>query len=431
MSLFSVKPHPGESQLLAGSGQTRADFVYDVMPDQAAHSQMGHARTFWSLVLDSSGSMAGRKMDQLKAAVSKILSAVPDAENFELQVVYFHTFARELIPPSTGREIHQNRRAMARQVEGMEAKGTTSMGRGLELARDAMKKRPDAIRRVLLLSDGEQQGDEPISRVYEVAREIDRIGGQIEAWGVGSEWNEEELREIAHLSGGTADLIPSPSELTRDIGLLLDDVIATPAQDVSLIFQTPKMYELLEVKQVYPNIAPAAATRISPQSFMIPLGTVTGQGAKILVRVQGVERPAGLAVRAIKPELQYTRDGETINEPLPTESNAFVRWVTDPTEIAPRDPVVARYRGEEEIVRLQQEGFKALEAGDINLATARLAAALQQAEASGSLATAPLKALFDARTGQLRATAGSTELKTAKLLSGQTGRLVADTGRLE
>ncbi|MDQ4078759.1 MAG: hypothetical protein M3220_21270, partial [Chloroflexota bacterium] len=116
-------------------------------------------------------------------------------------------------------------------------------------------------------------------------------------------------------------------------------------------------------------------------------------------------------------------------EELPPSSNAFVRWVTDAREIAPRDPVVARYRGEEEVMQLQEEGFAALEAGDINLATARLSAALQAAEETGSLATGQLRALFDPTTGRLQARAGSTEVKTAKLLSGQTGRLVK-TGKL-
>jgi hypothetical protein len=198
---------------------------------------------------------------------------------------------------------------------------------------------------------------------------------------------------------------------------------------VNLIFRTPKMYEILEVKQVYPNIAPAQADKISPQEFIIPLGTVTGQGAKILVRIEGVERPAGLAVRAIKPELRYTRNGETVTEELPATSNAFVKWVTTPAEIMPRDPIVARYRGEEEIVRLQEEGIAALEAGNVDLATARLTAALKAAEQTGSLATAQLKALFDPQTGRLKAKAGSAEVKTAKLLAGQTGRL-AKTGKI-
>ncbi|MGH2542110.1 MAG: hypothetical protein ACRDIB_04915, partial [Ardenticatenaceae bacterium] len=277
-----------------------------------------------------------------------------------------------------------------------------------------------------------QQGDEPISRVYDIAQQINDVGGQIEAWGIGHQWNENELRRIAQLTGGTAEVIPSADEIADDIAALLQDVEGTPAQDVNLIFRTPKMYEILEVKQVYPNIAPTQADKISPQEFIIPLGTVTGQGAKILVRIEGVERPAGLSVRAIKPELRYMRNGEVVTEELPPAANAFVRWVTDPKEIEPRDPIVARYRGEEEIMKLQEEGFAALEAGNNALATARLTAALQEAEKTGSLATAQLQALFDPQTGRLKAQAGSAEVKTAKLLSGQTGRLAAvRTGRIE
>ncbi|MDQ4074946.1 MAG: VWA domain-containing protein, partial [Chloroflexota bacterium] len=314
MPLFYVTPHPSETQLLAGANQTRADFVFDVMPNPEALQATGRARTLWSLVLDSSGSMSGEKIRSLKAAVKQILAHLPEEDTFEIQVSFFNTYAREIIEPTPASEVQRRLGRVQERVNQLNAQGTTSMGRGLELALQAFRSRPDAIRRVLLLSDGQQEGDEPIERVYEIARQINEVGGQIEAWGIGDRWNENELRRIAQLTGGTAEVIPSPDEIADDIEALLEDVEGTPAQDVSLLFQTPKMYEILEVKQVFPNIAPAHADKISPQEFIIPLGTVTGQGAKILVRVEGVERPAGLSVRAIKPELRYTRNGESISE---------------------------------------------------------------------------------------------------------------------
>jgi Mg-chelatase subunit ChlD len=430
MSLFDVLPHPNETQLLAGQNQTRADFVFDVIPNAREMRTLGAARTIWSLVLDSSGSMAGQKMRAMQEAVKQILANLPSRDNFEIQVVYFHNLSGEIIQPTRANDVLMHLGRAQRRVEELRAEGTTCMGRGLEWALRAFEKRPDAIRRVLLLSDGEQQGDEPIERVYEIARRFHEVGGQIDAWGIGNQWNENELRRIASLTGGGAAVIPDPEDMAREIDSLLQDVAATPAQDVNLIFKTPKMYEILEVKQVYPNIAPAQADKISAQEFIIPLGTVTAQGAKILVRIQGVERPAGLAVRAIKPELRYTRNGQSVSEELQPLSNAFVKWVTDPKEIQATDPTVARYRGEERIMQLQQEGLAALESGNSELATARLTAALQAAEQTGSLATAQLKALFDAQTGKLKAKAGSAEVKTAKLLAGQTGRL-AKTGKIE
>jgi Mg-chelatase subunit ChlD len=430
MSFFNVIPHPNETQLLAGANQTRADFVFDVMPNMAQMRSTGGAQTIWSLVLDSSGSMSGRKMRAMKEAVKHILAQLPNQHSFEIQVIRFHTYARETIEPTRATDIHSALRRAQGRIDGLKAEGTTSMGRGLEFALKAFQQRSNAIRRVLLLSDGEQQGDEPIERVYRIAQQIADTGGQIEAWGIGNQWNENELRRIAEITGGSAAVIPSTNEMGAAVEALLQDVVSTPAQDVNLIFQTPKMYSILEVKQVYPNITPAQADKISAQEFIIPLGTVTGQGAKILVRIEGIERPAGLSVRAIKPELRYTRNGEVISEELPSSSNAFVKWVPHIQQILPRDPVVARYRGEEEVLKLQQEGLNALEAGDSNLATARLTAALHAAQQTGSLATAQLQALFDPATGRLKARAGSTEVKTAKLLAGQTGRL-AKTGRIK
>jgi Mg-chelatase subunit ChlD len=229
MSLFYVTPHPVETQLLAGANQTRADFVFDVMPDAEAMRSAGSAHTIWSLVLDSSGSMSGEKMRALKESVKQILANLPRESTFEIQVVAFHTYAREIIEPTRATDIHSALRRAQNRIDELKAEGTTSMGRGLEFALKAFEKRPEAIRRVLLLSDGEQQGDEPIERVYQIAQAINNVGGQIEAWGVGHQWNENELRKIAQLTGGTAEVIPSPHEIADDIDALLEDVKGTPA----------------------------------------------------------------------------------------------------------------------------------------------------------------------------------------------------------
>ena len=146
MALFDVTPHPSETQLLAGANQTRADFVFDVMPNQAEMRNAGSARTIWSLVLDSSGSMSGRKMRAMKEAVKQILAHLPNQDSFEIQVVRFHTYAREVIEPTTGREIHRNLRRAKNRIDGLRAEGTTSMGRGLEYALKAFQQRPGQVR---------------------------------------------------------------------------------------------------------------------------------------------------------------------------------------------------------------------------------------------------------------------------------------------
>jgi hypothetical protein len=432
MPLFTVTPHPRETQLLASAegraAQLKADVVFEVMPNMT-EAQTGDTQSLWSLVVDVSGSMQGEKMESVKHALKKILRELPESDAFLLQLVAFHGEGAEIIPPTPATTIQRRLGEYDRVINRLRAEGQTAMGRGLRFALEAFRRYPNHVKRTLLLSDGEQQGPEPIRDVYKVAEEIRRAGGQVDAWGVGYNWNAEELRHIANLGQGGADLIPAAGGMDAAIEAFFQDVKGTAASDVSLVFRTPKMYEIQEVKQVYPNIAAAQADKVSAQEFVIPLGTVTGQGVKILVRIHGVERPVGLAVRSIQPFIRYTRNGQEITEEVGPDANAFVKWVATPAEIGATDPQVARYRGEEEVVRLQEEGLKALERGDVNLATARLSQALAAAEASGSLATGTLKALFDPSTGRLKVKADSAEVKTAKLLSGQTGRLT-QTGKL-
>ena len=57
------------------------------MSNQAEMRNVGSARTIWSLVLDSSGSMSGRKMRAMKEAVKQILAHLPNQDSFEIQVL--------------------------------------------------------------------------------------------------------------------------------------------------------------------------------------------------------------------------------------------------------------------------------------------------------------------------------------------------------
>ena len=106
MALFHVTPHPIETQLLAGANQTRADFVFDVMPNAEALRATGAPTRSGRWCSIPAARWRGNKMQALKEAVKQILANLPNEETFEIQVIFFHSYARELIEPTHATDIH-------------------------------------------------------------------------------------------------------------------------------------------------------------------------------------------------------------------------------------------------------------------------------------------------------------------------------------
>lgn len=103
------------------------------------------------VVVDSSGSMRGEKMDQAKAGVDFFLSRLPTQDNVGL--IGFSNVPGVLVPLATRAENMSNLQV---QVQGLIPNGNTSLYDAIDLARQELEKinQPDRINAIVLLSDG-------------------------------------------------------------------------------------------------------------------------------------------------------------------------------------------------------------------------------------------------------------------------------------
>ena len=103
------------------------------------------------VVVDTSGSMRGEKMDQAKAGVDYFLSRLPLQDNIGL--IGFATTPTVLVPLGVRSENMSN---LQIQVQGMIPTGNTALYDALDLARNELEKQnqPDRINAIVLLSDG-------------------------------------------------------------------------------------------------------------------------------------------------------------------------------------------------------------------------------------------------------------------------------------
>lgn len=191
-----------------------------------------------ALVLDRSGSMAGeRKFALARDAVEQSLRMLRPEDRFTL-VIYDQEV--DTIVPATFASAEAKRLAMQR-LHDVAPRGSTNLHAGwmagaMELAE---RLRTDAITRVLLITDGlANAGIADPARLAMQAAELRGRGIATSTFGVGEDFDERLLRDIAHEGGGNFYFIESPLQipdlLTSELGEVLEVVVRDAALQIAL-----------------------------------------------------------------------------------------------------------------------------------------------------------------------------------------------------
>lgn len=145
-----------------------------------------------ALVIDRSGSMQGEKMEMAKAAAIGALAALGDQDY--VAVIAFDSTFHEIAPLQRA----SHRRAIMRDVAGIDAQGGTVMHPPMARAYEMLKGAKASLKHCVVLTDGQSQpGDfEGLVR----AMVADRI--TLSTVGVGSDIDEALLQSLAALGGG-------------------------------------------------------------------------------------------------------------------------------------------------------------------------------------------------------------------------------------
>ncbi|HST04029.1 MAG TPA: vWA domain-containing protein [Chloroflexia bacterium] len=429
MVKFRVTPHPAEAQVL--QGQNMARVMYDIgADDSGGPAGEGSVPVFLGVVLDQSGSMEGQKLAAAKEALLRLLNQVPPSPNIIIQITLFSDDAVEFLAPMSGAELQRRIATVTRSVENISAGGATSLGSGLRVALRASRQYSDYERRVLMITDGKQEGTVPVSDAYNAATELSQAGIRVDAWGVGNGWEADQLRTIAHNTGGEADALPDAFGLADAVTQLFRDVQSTKASNVRLVLNTPVGTQIKSVRQVFPSVQDKAAQQENEQKWIIPIGALTQEEPKFVIELETTPRGNNVPFRILVPTVLYNLGSEESADELDRSAWFFVRWVGSPGEVK-MDDQLTRFTGEEEIASLSQEGFALLDMGAIEEATAKLSQALTKAVQINSPQAVVLSAVVNPKTGRLVSTnAGDTINKTGKLHTGKTGKIIASTGKL-
>lgn len=211
---------PRRAALLAGFDNQLDILVRLQAPD--APGEAGKERPVYGigLVIDHSGSMAGRPLEEAKRCAAFVVDRMRADD--QISLVQFDNRVGILCPAkpkSDGRELLQ---AIASICEG----GTTDLHGGWRAGADSLANMVIAagLRRVILLSDGcANEGITDTDAITEQCRELAAKGVTTSTYGLGNHFNEELMVAMAtggqgnHYYGDTADDLMEPFQEEFDL----------------------------------------------------------------------------------------------------------------------------------------------------------------------------------------------------------------------
>lgn len=185
------------------------------------------------LVWDASGSMTGASMDNARAAARVLVEHLEATDTFSL--VRFSDDAQLLVPATV---VGPHRAQILHLIDGVEASGGTNISEGLRLGyREAGRNvaPPDAVRLVMLLSDGRAtEGDTNRNHLAALAANAFQQTIQTSTFGVGTDYDGALMAALADYGAGGYYYLPDPTRIAHALTTELDARVQPVAQALEL-----------------------------------------------------------------------------------------------------------------------------------------------------------------------------------------------------
>jgi Ca-activated chloride channel homolog len=184
-----------------------------------------------SLVLDKSGSMSGTKIAKAKEAAIWAVRRL-DSKDIVSVVVYDST-VRVLVPATK----LTDKEAVCRRINEISSDGSTALFAGVSKGAAEVRKFIDRnrINRVILLSDGlANVGPQSPSDLGELGSSLIEEGISVSTMGLGLDYNEDLMAQLAQRSDGNHFFIEKANDLAKVFNFEFDDVLSVVAQEVAI-----------------------------------------------------------------------------------------------------------------------------------------------------------------------------------------------------
>ncbi len=254
----------------------------------------------FALVLDHSGSMKGAKLKNVKEAVKMVIDRLEPTDY--VSVVIFDDTSQVIIPSMPCND----KPGMKAAIDQIRDAGGTTMSLGMIQGLNELRRWniPNAINRMILLTDGVTYGDS--DRCRQLARDAAAAGISIYPLGIGSDWDEDLLDNVGQLSGGMpAEFIQRPEGALNLFEQQVQSAVDVAVRNATLLLRLPAGVSPKKAVKVLPIIADLGPSVLSDRQVVIPLGDLEkDKPQSVLFELMIDPRQAGL-FRIGQAELNY------------------------------------------------------------------------------------------------------------------------------
>mgnify|MGYP000347778753 CR=1 FL=1 len=274
-----------------------------------------------ALCLDTSGSMSGEKIEQVREGVRWVFGYL--AEDDYLSIVAFDDDVEVVLPATRWGTIALDDADEA--VQDLQAGGGTDILAGLEVAHDTLADLPtgpDVGRRILLLSDG--RDETPTEAFAEFARRVRRDDGiAIPAAGIGDFYDEDTIRAVATASDAEWVHLAQAADIENFFGRKVETLRTVVAPSPNLEIGLPEGASIHDVYLRRPQVRDANYEWVGDTVRVFLPDLLEFETQEVVFTVETPPCAAGG---------QFTLVDVTLNTPAEAASTAVdVECVTDPT----------------------------------------------------------------------------------------------------
>jgi Ca-activated chloride channel family protein len=357
---LNVRVTPSQSNVLClGESQV----LYVLVEISASEEISGYRLPLnLCLVLDRSTSMKGARLQQVKVAARYIADQM--GPNDVLSVVLFSDRAELILPGRRGIDKQAARAA----INSVQSGGGTELLQGLTMGLKEVQRWQDKgmQNHLILLTDGQTYGDEDGCR--EMAKLAGRLNISLTLMGIGSDWNDNLLDEMARLSQGASSSIYIDSN-TKIAKAFHDQVVSLGnacAHNLSLSVHHGEGVSTRDIFLVSPE-----TTRLSLVDDRVLLGSLEKQQprAVTLELLVGSHTPG--VHRLLQVEVQGTVPSAGL-QPLRTRQAVDVTFVTALGRQLPIPSDIVSAMGKVAIFKMQERAIEEIDMGQIEPAVSRL-----------------------------------------------------------
>jgi Ca-activated chloride channel family protein len=320
------------------------------------------------LVLDRSTSMQGARLQRVKEATHYIIDSLSEQDVFS--VVTFGDRAEVLIPA----EPLLNKTVAKARVSTIHTTGGTEILKGLSTGLEQIERwrAPGMVSHLILLTDGRTYGGEQECLAQaELARQR-QVG--ISTMGIGQDWNDRLLDEIASRSGGTSTYVDAASKVVLVFRERIRTLTTVFAQNAVMDLHLAEGVQFREAFRVSPYLE-----QLHLREGGLSVGSLDSERACVLILELLIGRGLQGALRATRLQLRLdmpcANPGQGAGESL-----SRVRLVRDVEldlvrgleERGAVPPNIVSALGKLAIFKMQEKMMEDLDQGQIEKASQRL-----------------------------------------------------------